>query len=332
MIGTIVGYLISLNSKNTFISKEEILKSDWSEFDEDVIFSILKAFDLMKRGSNLLNQKDIKKWENVSFDDLENFVLVPLKASIAGWLSKNESQARNCGSYLCEAIDPLSKYKTEVREFSAWINMLLLNKNKDELNKAIKKYKNIDARLIQAVKIFLKANSFTETLISALDYKDVAIITSSCALAEAYYQDLDNALILKAYDTIELLEKNNNSKNIGCTQLFKEMYEMMIEKKTVDSQISKETMVVVLKEGMYLSFCYGDSLSSIINYLGLTMLDLELDWVLNLKSVEDLNKLSLDQIIDYGYLLDVIERYEPNYRLYDKTFKEILNDRYKLIE
>lgn len=333
MLGAIIGDTIgSIYEFNNHKSEDFDLFDNRSYPTDDSILS-LAIYDVIKSGLYNDKEKmveRVKKWaktydtgdyggrfgEWVYSNKTESYRSYgngsAMRISSVGWLARSEEEVKELSNKVTEITHShplgmkgalvtamciyyarLGKSKDFIKEYA--IKYYDLNFDLESLRRDYKFNETCEDTVPEAIYCFLISSSFEDCLRKSVSIggDTDTLCAISCAIADAYYKDIDKNLIEFVFNK---LPKDKNG--LSPRSLFIEFLEYKYNTQVICEEIDDSTMVISISNGHSVEFIYSKRISALRDYL-LNELKIEFLKEEEKKFATINNKEELKFIIDY---------------------------------
>lgn len=270
-----------------------------------------------------------------------------MRISAAGWYGRNEEEVKEL-AYNLTAVTHNHPEGLKGAEVTAMcIYYARIGKSKDFIRSYVSKYYDINfdyeelrktyvhgeeicqVTVPQAIYCFLISTDFLDCLRTTISIGGDCDTTAaiSCAIAEAYYKDIDVFIINKAMDILKKYDIN------GCML---DVLNTFIEHKACalvnDENISQKTKYIGIEENNKISFIHSSNVKPLIEYINMFYLDDCKDLVV-VKTMEDL-KIVLkglgekQKFLYFDSMEEVVNYLNDNYSLNNQHSLEVITNEY----
>lgn len=210
-----------------------------------------------------------------------------MRVSLVGWYARNEEEVKELSRIVTKVTHSHPEGLLGAEVTAMCVYYARIGKTKEFIKEYASKYYNLDFdyddlvknyefnelcrnTVPQAIYCFLISTSFEDCLRTSIsiggDSDTLAAI--SCSIAEAYYKDIDNELINAV---INALPESKNGCNIRT--IIDKFNEYKNVENAISEDINKDTKILMLRNGIHISFVYSKSLKALGEFIVYEELD-----------------------------------------------------------
>lgn len=302
MIGAIIGDTIgSIYEFNNYRKEDFDLYNNRSHPTDDTILT-LAVYDIVTSGiynDKVKRAERLKLWAKtyntgdyghrfgdwIYSDSVESYRSFgngsAMRISSVGWVARSEEEIKE----LSDAVTMITHSHPEGMKGALVTAMCIyyarIGKSKEFIKEYASKYYNLDFNLEylrmhyefdetcqntvpQAIYAFLVSSSFEDCLRKSVSIggDTDTLCAISCAIAEAYYKDIDKNLIDFVYNKLP-----NDKNGLSPKKIFSELLERKYHIQIMSEEVDKDTNVISVTNEEEIGFIYSKRISALRDYL-----------------------------------------------------------------